>query len=315
MKVTFYSRPDIQACNRVRKILDRFEGEYDLQITETRVGASFEAPNGQVVKVPALHVEGSRLNVLDSTRAALDEATIRAYLELAKATGTGSGSREQAARVRAALISEGESMQPAPRGRAVPGIGFRAKMYLWEHRVGAIIAALSAFIGLSWLAPLLPSGAYSAIFGAYRWVCLQTPDRSPQIAGHQGCLCWRCIAIYAGSLLFGILYTFGRDGRLPHMEWLTKGIGFKGLLIFSLPMFVDGLSHTFGLRPGVAYAHSPDFWLSWGEFQADWWLRVATSLFATVGAVRFLCPRLDKIAQGYAALTRRVAPSAGLATS
>jgi hypothetical protein len=59
------------------------------------------------------------------------------------------------------------------------------------------------------------------------------------------------------------------------------------------------LSHMLGLRPGAAYAYSADFWLGWQEWQFDWWLRIGTALLATVGATRFLCPRLDKIAQSY----------------
>lgn len=297
MDVTFYYRADIQACIKTRRILRKFEPLYKLQISEVSVDA------GDNVKAPAIHVAGSRLRALDSSRGPLNEQTIRAYLELVKASGVSGAHGRKASGGKGATPSDmarlSDRSTEAVAGRTI-------KSYMWQHRVGMMIGALTAFLGLAWIAPLLDSmgmkGAYSAIFGAYRLVCLQTQDRSPYLAGHQCCLCWRCIAIYAGSLLFGIIYTLGRDGRLPrvHMQWLTKGIGLKGLIIFSIPMFADGLSHTLGLRAGALYAHSPDFWLGWGEFQADWLLRMATALFATVGAVRFLCPRLDKIAHGYA---------------
>jgi uncharacterized membrane protein len=293
--VNFYTRPDMQACARVRRILDKLASEYELQVNETRVsGAYATTAAGAPVRAPALEVAGSRLDALDSTRGPLDEPTIHAYLELARAAGARRGSV-----ARAQLAEAGQ-----PEERGVSPV-YRVKSYMWRHRVGCMIGALSAFLGVASLAPALPSlgmsGLYSAIFSAYRLVCVQTPERSPTIAGHQCCLCWRCISIYVGSLLFGIIYTLGRDGRLPGLGWLTSGIGLRGLVLFSLPMFADGLSHTFGLRPGVAYAHSPDFWLGWGELQFDWWLRVLTSLIATIGAVKFLCPRLDKLAQSYAA--------------
>jgi uncharacterized membrane protein len=278
----------MQACTNARRVLYGLASHYDLSINDVIV-----EPGGDIM-VPAIGAPGGKLRVLDSSNGALNEQTIRAYIELARAS--------QLRR------SERGDRDVSPRGRLTP------KRFLWEHRVGMIIGALTAFLGLAWVAPLLDTwgmkGAYSAIFAAYRLVCLQTPDRSPSVGGHQCCLCWRCIAIYAGSLLFGVLYTLGRDGRLPHMRWLTQGVGLKGLIIFSLPAFADGLSHTLGLRAGPLYAHSPNFWLGWGEFQADWLLRMATALLATVGAVRFLCPRLDKIAERY---TRRTTSDPGAA--
>ena len=291
MDVTFYSRADMQACVKARRILNQLTAQYELRINEVAVEP------GSDIKVPAIGVSGGRLRVLDSSKGGLNEQTVRAYLELARAAGAPHSMR--------AGSTVGPSLLPSEQPSRITG---RAKAhlkgYMWRHRVGMIIGGLTAFLGLAWVAPLFDTmgmkGAYSAIFAAYRLVCLQTPDRSPSVAGHQCCLCWRCVGIYAGSLLFGILYTLGRDGRLPHMTWLTRGIGLKGLIIFSLPAFADGLSHTFGLRAGPLYAHSPDFWLGWGEFQADWLLRMATALLATVGAVRFLCPRLDKIATGIA---------------
>jgi uncharacterized membrane protein len=293
--VNFYSKPTMQASIKVRRILDKFAAEYGLQINEIRLDGS-----GPKVQAPALEIEGSRLRVLDSARGSLDEATIQAYLELAKATG-------HAPQASPSAEGAGERTRRAADAAGVP-TRHRAKSFMWEHRVGAMVGALSAFMGVACLAPLLPSAGlgnvYSVVFSAFRLVCVQTPDRSPVIAGHQGCLCWRCIAIYAGSLLFGILYTLGRDGKLPQVQWLTKAVGLRGLILFSLPMLIDGLSHTFGLRPGDAFAHSPDFWLGWGEWQFDWWLRVITAGIATVGAVKFLCPRLDKIAGVYALASR-----------
>jgi uncharacterized membrane protein len=291
MDITFYCRADIQACVKARRILHKLADEYQLQIGEAAV------PLDRVVKAPAIEVAGSRLRVLDSSSGALTEQTIRAYLELARKTGAPS---RQIPNASDSEVTRGQTSN-SPKSRAEHPI----KSYLWQHRVGAVVGALSVFLGLAWVAPLLDSlgirGVYSSIFAAYRLVCVQTPERSPFVGDHQCCLCWRCVAIYGGSLLFGILYALGRDGRLPRMQWLTRAVGLKGLIIFSLPMLADGLSHLLGMRAGPMYAYSPDFWLGWGEWQADWLLRTATALLATVGAVKFLCPRLDKIAETYIA--------------
>lgn len=310
MDVTFYYRADIQACIKTRRILHKFETLYKLKISEVPVESDDN------IKAPAIKVAGSRLRVLDSSGGPLNEQTIQTYLELVRVSGTA----DMPERAMGSESATRRKNGPRTSDRSMAMDRYGIKSYMWQHRVGLMIAALSAFLGLAWVAPFLDAigmkGAYSAIFGAYRLVCLQTPDRSPYVAGHQCCLCWRCVAIYAGSLLFGIVYTLGRDGRLPQvrMQWLTQSTGLKGLIIFSIPMFADGLSHTFGLRAGSVYAHSPDFWLGWGELQADWLLRMVTAFFATVGAVKFLCPRLDKIGQGYARQTNwhTSAPSSGI---
>lgn len=178
------------------------------------------------------------------------------------------------------------------------------RSFMWRHRVGAMISGLSAFVGLAWAAPLTVSlgwgsGFYDAVHRVYRLVCDQVPERSAQIGGAPVCLCWRCTAIYAGSLLFGILYTIGRDRNIDWLAWLRRPVSLIVMLIYGLPLILDGATHALGLRTDLAYAHSPDFWLSWEAFSADWWLRIATALVATVGAVKFLCPRLDKMGAVY----------------
>lgn len=300
MQVNFYTRSDIQACGKVRRALDRLQSEYGLQITEKAINPAVRTASGVAANAPAIEIEGSKLGVLDSGRGAPDEKTIRAYLELAKATGAAHG---PAARP-GSLIPVEQSLPATEKPvTKLSAVEHPVKAYMWKHRVAFVISALSAFLGLAWVAPLLDSlGAHDvahAIFNAYRWVCIQTPERSPFVAGHQCCLCWRCVGIYGGSLLFGIIYVFGRDLEISRLRWLTRPVALKGLILFSVPMIADGLSHTFGLRPGIDLAHSSSFWVGWGEFQLDWWLRIITALIATVGAVKFLCPRLDRAALAY----------------
>jgi uncharacterized membrane protein len=290
MLVTLYTRGDIPDCKRVRTIVDRLAPELELQVAEAPLDECENAKNmPRVGALPAIEVAGSRLGMLDSVGGSLDEATIRSYLRLALASA-GSGPE----------LSPNQSPGTRNQEIATPN---QVKSYLWRHRVGVVISSLSAFLGLAWLAPLLSQigmrDVYAAVYSAYRLVCVQTPERTPSVGGEPCCLCWRCVAIYGGSLLMGILYTLGRDGRLPRMGWLTRPVGLGGLVLFGLPMILDGLSHMLGLRPGVELAYSPDFWLGWQELQFDWWVRITTALVATIGATRFLCPRLDKIAQSY----------------
>jgi uncharacterized membrane protein len=161
-------------------------------------------------------------------------------------------------------------------------------------------------VGVAWVAPATTAwgwgdGFYNAVHSAYRLVCDQIPERSANLNGLPVCLCWRCTAIYTGCLVFGILFALGRDGKLGNlnMKWLTRPVSLLIMLLFGLPLILDGASHALGLRPGLAYAYSPDFWLSWMPLSADWWLRIGTSLLASVGAVKFLCPRLDKVGEAY----------------
>lgn len=219
-----------------------------------------------------------------------------------------------------ARVSEAASPTPArlnKRTPAVPDLAYAnahpIRSFFWRHRVGAIISSLSLFLGAAWLAPLTPSlgigsGFYNTIHSAYRLVCDQIPERSASIGGLPVCLCWRCTAIYAGSLFFGIVYTIGRDRQIDWLGWLRRPVSLIVMLLFGLPLILDGASHALGFRPGIAYANSPDFWLSWQPFSADWWLRIVTSLLATIGAVKFLCPRLDKLGTIYEQLHQRRRP-------
>jgi uncharacterized membrane protein len=204
--------------------------------------------------------------------------------------------------------TKGKRTQPPRRAGSLPTAEYESahpvRSFLWRHRVGGVISSLSVFLGLAWIAPLTPSwgwgnGFYQAVHSVYRLVCDQLPERSAQLGGLPVCLCWRCTAIYVGSLLFGILYTVGRDHGLGRLTWLRRPVSLPVMLVYGLPLILDGATHALGLRPGISYAHSPDFWLSWETFSLDWWLRIATAFIATVGAVKFICPRLDKLGSEY----------------
>jgi uncharacterized membrane protein len=287
MRVTLYTQTDCAESRRVWNLLEHLSAQhgFDLQEASSPEGAPapcvrFEAPGS-----PFHRAEG------------LTQERFLEYLEAARgALPTG----DSAPNARPA--------RPKRKAGSLPTAEYEAahpvRSCLWRHRVGGIVGLLSGFVGLAWLAPLTPawgwgSGFYGAVHRVYRLVCDQVPERSAQFGGLPVCLCWRCTAIYVGALLFGAIYTVGRDRRLEWMGWLVRPVSLGVMLLYGLPLIVDGASHALGLRAGIGYAHSPDFWLSWETFSADWWLRIATALLATVGAVRFLCPRLDKLGFAY----------------
>lgn len=120
-------------------------------------------------------------------------------------------------------------------------------VWLRRHWLGAVNTGLGIFIGLAVAAPIMRAvgitGPSQAILNGYHLFCAQTPSHSFYIAGHQVCLCERCLAIYSSLLLGGLLLTLfrGRGVRVPilKMRWW---------LLAMLPMALDGGTQLVGLR-------------------------------------------------------------------
>ena len=292
MQVTVYSREDCAECRRVWDMLSQLapSAGFSLREATSPEGAPspcvrFDAPGSPFYSADGLTLE-QFTTYLDDARS------------LARTEGGGNAeNREAEAGARAARRAG--APPTAEYERAHPW-----RSFLWRHRVGGVITALTLFLGLAWIAPLASvlgfgSEIYQAINGAYRIVCDQIPQRSPELGGLPVSLCWRCTAIYGASLLFGIIYTIGRDRKVAWLAWLTRPISPTMLLLYVLPLIVDGTSHAAGWRSTILDAGSSDFWVSWGVFSADWWLRIVTATTAAVGAVKFLCPRLDKLGSVY----------------
>lgn len=291
MKVTLFTEAGENESRRVWELLEQLAPQHGFVLQEA---ASPEGAPAPCVKFDA---PGS---LFHNAQGVTEEQFLK-YLDDARAM------------LAAPETSKEKGRKPARKAGSAPTAEFEAahpiRSFFWRHRVGAIIGSLSAFVGLAWIAPLTPSwgwgtGFYDAVHRTYRLVCDQVTERSAEVGGFPVCLCWRCTAIYLGALLFGILYTIGRDRKLDFMQWLVRPVGLGVMLLYGLPLIIDGATHALGARPGIEYAHSPDFWLSWEAFSADWWLRIGTALIATVGAVKFLCPRLDKLGYVYERLHR-----------
>jgi uncharacterized membrane protein len=288
MKVTLYTKQDCAECVRVWEMLSRLSAREDFELLEAPSPAGAPAPcvGFSVPGLPFYPAE------------ALSEPLFDAYLQDARQS------------LLAKPGPDTKGSKPTRRAGTLPDADYEqshtVRSFLWRHRVGALVSGLSLFLGAAWVAPFTTAwgwgdGFYNAVHRVYRLVCDQIPERSAQINGLPVCLCWRCTAIYSGALIFGILYALGRDGKLGNLNlrWLTRPVSLAVMLLFGLPLILDGASHALGLRTSLEFAHSADFWLSWSPFSADWWLRIATALLATVGAVKFLCPRLDKVGSVY----------------
>jgi uncharacterized membrane protein len=119
--------------------------------------------------------------------------------------------------------------------------------WLRRHWLGALNTGLGLFIGVAVAAPILRvvgiTGPSQAILNGYHLFCAQTPSHSFYIAGHQVCLCERCLAIYSSLLLGGLLLAVarGRGVRVPILQWWWW-------VVAMLPMALDGGTQLFGLR-------------------------------------------------------------------
>jgi hypothetical protein len=120
---------------------------------------------------------------------------------------------------------------------------------------------------------------------------LQAFIGNPKI-GFKTALNHRMIAIFVAILLGGL--GWGLAGERPRL-------GLVGLLLFSLPLLIDGFSHMISERNGLAFRATNEWavWLTGGLFSTqfyqgttigtlDWWLRTLTGLLFGLGLIWFL---------------------------
>jgi uncharacterized membrane protein len=122
------------------------------------------------------------------------------------------------------------------------------------------------------LAPLLQARGWTALatlfYLVYRPMCPQRPDHSYFIAGNKMAFEQRETAIYVGLTLGGILFALLR-------RWL-RPLNWRALALAGLPMLVDVLSQTVGLR------------------DSDWRWRTATGVIFALAAVWWAYPHLER---------------------
>ena len=121
------------------------------------------------------------------------------------------------------------------------------------------------------VAPLLAAAGHPGlarpIYWGFSFLCHQRPDRSFFVFGHKMACCERCAAVYAAFFAWTLVYA----GLRGHLRPLSR----TGVILFSLPMFVDGTTQLIGLR------------------QSNWQLRVVTGTLFALGAAWLVLPHLE----------------------
>ncbi len=110
----------------------------------------------------------------------------------------------------------------------------------------------------------------------------------------------RMVSMYGGLFLFGVVYALLRRWIKPLSLW--------GLIFFSIPMAIDGVTHTisdlYGLGQGFRdsnvwlaeltnYAFDPLFYAGSDLGSFNWWMRLFTGLLFALGVIWFAFPHLD----------------------
>lgn len=162
--------------------------------------------------------------------------------------------------------------------RAVVTAVSHADEWLRVHWLDLVNVGLGIFIGLAVAAPILRTfgvvGPSQSILAAYHLFCAQTPSHSFYIAGHQVCLCERCMAIYSSMLLGGLLLSL-----LKRRGFKVESIGWRWWVIAMLPMAVDGGTQLVG----------------WHE--SNVWLRLFTGGLFGLATALFALPQIQDAAQ------------------
>lgn len=159
--------------------------------------------------------------------------------------------------------------------------GFNAVAdWLIAHWLGVINWGLGVILALSIITPILawlgiePLAGW--LFKTFHSICDQVPSHSIFLFGHQMALCSRNFSLYFALWLGTMLFRFVRH-RVGPLDW-------RLLILFLLPMALDGGTQMFGLR------------------ESNLVLRIITGLLFGTGiswfAVPFVQRALDEIAYG-----------------
>ncbi len=186
----------------------------------------------------------------------------------------------------------------------------RFATWIVKHWLAILNILFLIYVGLPFLAPMLmEAGAETPgklIYTIYRPACHQLPERSfflfggspvysraelptngvadsnnvfvrrnyigDETHGYKVAICERDVAIYGSMFLMGLLFALMR-GHLPKLKA-------RWLLLFALPMIIDGGTQLVGLR------HS------------TWQLRLITGAFFGVGLVWFAYPYIEESMRG-----------------
>jgi uncharacterized membrane protein len=210
--------------------------------------------------------------------------------------------------------------------------------FLHRHWIVPVSIFLGAYVGLPFLAPVFMhigwGSAARVIYFIYSWLCHQLPERSfflfgsrftyslaeiqnawqdtinpailRQFIGNPDMgwkVAWsdRMVSMYTSLWLFGLLWWPMRR-RLKLLPWW-------GLILFLLPMAVDGTSHFFSDLAGIGQGfRDGNLWLAvlthrifptsfyvgdaWGSFNSL--MRLLSGFLFGMGIVWYTYPYIDK---------------------
>ena len=210
--------------------------------------------------------------------------------------------------------------------------------FLRRYWIIPLSITLGVYVGLPFLAPIFMhlgwNSASRVIYFVYSWLCHQLPERSfflfgpkftysltevqnawqntfnpvilRQFIGNPAMgwkIAWsdRMVSMFTSLWLFGLLWWFVRR-RLKPLPWW-------GLILFLLPMAVDGTSHFISDLAGIGQGfRAENLWLveltrhifltsfysgdAWGSFNSL--MRLLTGLLFGIGSVWYTYPYLDK---------------------
>jgi uncharacterized membrane protein len=175
------------------------------------------------------------------------------------------------------LRLDGVSPRRLAFSRALVGAVSVVDHWLRRHWLAGVNTLFALFIGVAVAAPIMRAfglvGPSQSILAGYHLFCAQTPSHSFYIAGHQVCLCARCLAIYSSMLAGGLVLAILRERGQP-----IRPISFLMWVVAALPMALDGGTQLFGLR------------------ESDWFLRLLTGTIFGLATAWFTLPQIHQAA-------------------
>jgi uncharacterized membrane protein len=161
----------------------------------------------------------------------------------------------------------------SPRAQSVANQIDAAVLWFTTHWLAVFAGYGATVVGLASLAPLLKGAGYETasrfIYLPYQLICHQRAERSFHLHGEQMAFCERDVAIVTAAVLTGILFSIIRR-RVTFPQ-----IGFMVVVLFALPMAIDGGTQLVGLREST-----PE-------------LRVLTGSLFSFGVGWFVLPHLE----------------------
>ncbi len=228
-----------------------------------------------------------------------------------------------------------------------------------KYWIVPLSVALGVYVGLPFLAPALIhfgfDGPAKLIYFIYSWLCHQLPERSFFLFGSKFTyslsqiqnawqntnnpvilrqfigninfgwkVAWsdRMVSMFTSLWVFGIVWWLIRRKLKPLPWW--------GLLLFLLPMFLDGTSHLVSDLAGIGRGfRDTNLWLAvltryslpnnfyagdaWGSFNSL--IRLLTGILFGMGIVWYTYPYMDRVFSGQNPQFRSVSSDQTISTS